>query len=687
MHFDDTLYSTPWTVDVPLGPVPTGRDPLSPLPRFLTRPALGSFAPAEGGWQFEPSLPPELEIQSVLLLHGAYRICFTGGPVLSMIQAGEGVWVGEAPARVLPELFATDKPVETGGEFSHLDTGAWRVGLLQSRENGHRRIVLAVTDLPVAEVESLTRDLQRELGTGAELWAAELERRAAWCRRLPETDDPTLTGHCLEAIESCLEPARGPFSSLWIREPGFDGMRLDRLPGPIHALAACRPDTLRELMQTLADLPALPDGTWPLEIGPDTAAPRGPAAPPVLARQLVDLPKPLLPAPLRERLAKRCALQVHSFLGDGSPASNTLPDWPDASAALTPEICDAGLKLYDLGCLLVAEMEACADLSGDRDLFAEELRHMRKRLLERHWSPKRKALLDRTGDNDFAKRLTAGTLLPLTWKEPPKESVRALQSLFRGTEALRAPTGIRQWERRGEDPEDAPVRLSTQHLLFPALERLPTDISSLLSASWNRLIKQQAPGKAPSAACLHLRLLSMRREVNPELEHYPPWVRYMEHHRRGIVGVAAAVLLVAPILAGVVYMNRPELSRKEEYMEAGHAETLYTLRQYAEAEEVYTRLLETSRTSSRHASYYLKRGNARYHREEYGAAIKDYRRAVELDENRVLHSARWNLAQAYRQTGRREEALRVLRGFLEIYGGDLPSIRARAENAIALLSP
>jgi len=686
--FDETTYSSQWLDGFPLGPLPDTEGVPTEPGRFQTHSSLGALAPRSGNWQFEPVLPPGLEIDAILLLHCGYRIRFTDGRKLEMLQVRGDLWIGEMPSDMMPELFSPDQPVETGEHVALLDTGSGSVGLYHQPTGGIRRCVLRLSN---EEPAALKNRLPADLDTCADplaLWERELHRRREWAARLPDTDQPGEFGPSLERLADIVRPPDGPFRALWVdlgREE-CPGLTPRALPGPLHAFALVRPELVRGLFDTLAALPSLPNGAWPEFIPLHNASFDGPPAPPLLAQQLAALPAPLVKN-IPPELARRCVDHVNALLGDWTPESEGLPNWPDEATAFTPEIQGRNLTLFDLSSLLVAEMDACAALAGDASLFASERHALQERIWNDFWSEKRKVLLDRTADGTHARRVTSGTLLPLLWAGIPRDKQAALLHLLRNEDLLRAPTGIRQWEQREDDPDAPPVRLDTQHLLFPILRQAPSDISALLAASWRRLCREPGAKASPGLAALRLRLLPIETRVNPELERYPGWVRLLERHRNAIVGAAALVLFLAPVVAGIAYMNRPEIGRTEEYMESGHAQTLYSLERFQEAEEAYTRLLELTRDESRRDFYHLRRGNARYRQGKFRGALEDYRVAIELDEKGLLHTARWNLAQTYRELGDTEAALQALREFITEYGDELPADRTRAENAIVLLKP
>jgi tetratricopeptide (TPR) repeat protein len=146
-------------------------------------------------------------------------------------------------------------------------------------------------------------------------------------------------------------------------------------------------------------------------------------------------------------------------------------------------------------------------------------------------------------------------------------------------------------------------------------------------------------------------------------------------------GIAALALLI------VVWRESTAdaFTLAEESLHAGSAKTLTDLGKWDEAEEVYTELLERSRSEGQFETYYYLRANLRYRLERYDEAIADYLKAIEYDPDGFLYQARWNLAQAYVQSGQQERAIQEFRAFQEEYGQELPQFTSRVNMALHLL--
>jgi len=151
--------------------------------------------------------------------------------------------------------------------------------------------------------------------------------------------------------------------------------------------------------------------------------------------------------------------------------------------------------------------------------------------------------------------------------------------------------------------------------------------------------------------------------------------------------VAALVALVAFGALAFGLSRRSGLGHQEERMLSGSAKTLIALGQLEEAEATYTRLLEESRHRSLFATYHFERGKARYRLERHAEARSDFEACIELDEEGLIYQARWNLAQTLSRLGDPEGARREFEAFIAEYGEELPGLKTRAENAIALLAP
>jgi tetratricopeptide (TPR) repeat protein len=658
LRFDITTFHTPWIEQFPLHQ-PAGKADAASASRhrFSTLSTLGGLSREGSSWQFEPTLPSELQIERIWISCSGFQITFQGEKTFKMLNRGNGFWMGESPSTVTPELFSTRDDLQSEASLTWLETGSEHVVLMTSSTPTGNRFVMGVSSSD--SLDDLKEKASALLSDNADFqkaWSDTLREREQWSTAFPESIEQEAPLLALERIAACLEPTPNGLR--------FSAEYENATPFLLEALAA----TGRDLCQQVINgLPTDSPTAWP-----------------VMAQCLNRL-KAQLETPLTlSSAAAGCERSVITALGDWTPDSPSLPQWPHAETALTPEICDTGLTVFDYSALLIAEMEACAILKSDSSLFASEIQALRSRIEEKFWSTKRKAFFDQTAEGEQAKRLTVGTLLPLLWKKPPTEIRKSLDVKSTGSELLAA-TGLRQWEPRDQDASPPPVRLTTQHLLLPLLDKTSDENSSRLSAAWHRLLQSDAEADPILHAALALRLLPYEHKVNPELEKYPAWVLTLEKHRKGIIGTAAALIFLTPVLFGILYAMRPKYGTMEEHMAASRADSLRTLQKTEQAEAVYTDLLQKSSSTSNFAQYHLLRGNLRYKDQDYEAALADYLDAVRLDEEKLLHSARWNLAQVYRELGRTKEAIDSFRAFIDEYGEELPMYKDRAELAISLI--
>lgn len=674
MRFTPSDASTPWTGDFPLSR-PISGAPENGLPDgYATLDSVGGLADEDRIWQFEPGLPPELEIDTLWLTCSGFRIAFRDAPDLRAVYSADRLWIGEVPAAMSPSLFSPRHDAESLQGATVLRLPDAPVALrVESRD--HRKHFVLLRAAPGETAEDLAARSRSLLPSATDLdaaWKQLTDERSAWAGALPETSKP---GHALLALERVAALAvPSPQGIRWRQEA--DDLTL--LPFCAEALAAMGPPTLNALLRHLADAPETGPGWIPRH--PDRP---GLPALPVWGQCLRRLPTALRQTPDFPRALER--LQAHTLaLLDGFPESgDALPQWPSPEAAPTPEVADAGVEVFDLACMLVAELEALEELADAPNRFQPARNALRDRILERHLSPRRKTLLDRKADGDLAGRLTCATLLPLLWSTPPSDLPPSLTT----APELRDNQGIRQWEPRDTDPAPPPLRMETQHLLLPLLDRAKDDAGAHLSAAWHRLVQARGPGADPATAALYLRLLPYEDRINPELETYPGWVLFLEHHRKTVVGTAAALLFALPILAGLLYGAQPEYGRVEEHLLAGQADIFTSLRRHAEAEDLYTHLLDNSRKTDRLGPYHLQRGNLRYRDERFEQALRDYDAAIAHDPDGYLHTARWNRAQALRRLGRTDEAQAAFEAFIAEYGDELRDLKAGAELAIRLMQP
>lgn len=686
MIFDTETYSPLWTGDFLLAPVET-LDARGALPRFQTHATLGCIRGRDALWRLEPGLGADFEVSHTLLLHCGFQLTFPNAQDYQVLHLAPGVLIGRLPPRAKPELFSPEQSTEREEDFAFLKLGDIDLGLYTQFCESDCRFVMAAVEggreACKAKLQALSPAVAEKLNNH---WQTQLKMRESWCAALPESYYAENPGLGLERLQSLIEAPSGIFNGPWIRDPVelTPCMSVALAGQVIPAIALTQPALAADLLNTLLSLPKLPTGSWAASYAPDSGADpdRGPAQPHI-ASFLAALPSACLKTLDRAAWLPALKAQVESFLATDQTAA--LPQWPQADAAFTPEVTDpTSLIQYDLAALLILEIEACQKLSDDLTLMEAQRQKLQQVILQNFWSEKDKRFLDKTTDGTFTRRVTAATLIPLLWRLLDKNQSQALRQCLQSGDELRAPEGIRQWQPKIDDPVPPPLRLGTQHLFLPLLDKLPGEIAALLSADWHRLMEADAELAHPATAALWIRLIPYASRVNHHLERYPSWVRRLEKHRQTLVAVAAVILLLVPSTFGIYFALRSDYNLSDELMESGHAETLVTMGNLVQAEEVYTRLLTHARNQARHPQYYLKRGNLLFIQEKYDAALPDYKQAVDLDAVGNLYQARWNLGQTYARLGETDRAITILREFMAEYGEEIPAYSLRAENAISL---
>lgn len=674
MQFPSNLPTTPWIDGFPLStPLHMETGEATPA-RFATLSSLGGLTDPDRIWQFEPTLPPSLQLESLWLSASGYCLRFQQERPFRMIYLRDNLWIGDAPAALVPDLFSTrHEPVSDGRDIRLAIAGAPVVLHIRKQDGFQQFVIIRGGDTDSCEELALQAANALDDPQAVDhAWQALSDLRQAWIAALPLTDKP---GHALLALERCAADIRPALTELVFQE---EDLSLSTLPLALPALTAMGRDVLSHLLTRVAALPETPAGWIPHQ--PQT--PEEPAWP-VWGQSLLQIPETLRNELPVDDLLPRIEAHLAALMGNWTPSTAGLPQWPKSGTALTPEICGGQLEVFDLAVLLLAEMEALTILTANPDAYAEEREALRARLRDRHFSSKRKALMDRKADGSLAGRMTVATLLPFLLNDRPADLSPALLT----TPELRDASGIRQWEPREQDPAAAPVRSATQLVLLPVLDRVKDETAAMLLAAWQRGLKEASPFSQTLQAAMAVRLLPYAVRVNPELERYPGWVLWLERHRRAVVGAAASLLFLLPVLTGILYATGPELGRVEEHLTANEANILEQLGRDEDAENLYTELLEKSREPSRFANYYLKRGNLRFQRENYEEALGDYQQVINLDPKGLYHKARWNQAQSLRHLGRTMEATRVLESFIEEYQMDFPDLCGRARLTIQLMNP
>lgn len=708
-------YSNIWHSGFPLISLQANRKPSHPLTRvpgcIQTTNALGNLAGhaiteahqlGPRVWQFEAGLPPGFDVTEIQLLNTGYRIETRQGSEMIFIQVHPGVFCGVAPLTVVPELFSNTHAIETEGSVSWMETPEMRIWLEHRQVDDQRQIALVVSpEKKDREGMRMTARKMLEEVSPKQMWTGLWKERMAWLSRLNAEERPVLFDLALETVEAALMPAAGPFAAQWIRDPALSGagMNLNHLQGELPAIRAISPDALDGVLKTLTGLTPNPQGFLP-----STVLLSGDASPypawPTLCQALAPYPEAVsrAGAPLIENLAGH----LTAFL-DSKREGDPLPVWPVGDGAFTPEIFDESLSLVDLPSLLVAEMEAFAKLSGDNGRFASAHDALRTAVLKLCWQPQRGVFLDRVyEDASPVKRMTAGGLLPFLWADLPDAQARGLyRYLETSAESLRGSHGLLQWEPRKGDPAAPPSTSTLQHLLLhPLLKKSPPEVSTLMGAAWGSVLDAlsrndaglpldfqagAAPIWHPLTAAFCVRFAPLHTRLDLELSHYPKFVRFLERHRKGIVGLAAMLVLILPGTFGLYYAMRPDFSAAREQDEAGHAETLYRLGQYQEAAEIYTGLLNLGRFHARHGYYYHQRGKCHWHLGDFPAARNDFARAVERDTDFMMPSAHWNLAQALWRLGETDAARAQFEDVLEVFSEGYPEFGPLARDALQML--
>lgn len=685
MIFDEQRYSPKWVSEFPLIPVPSTETGIF-YPRLTTQNTIGGLAPRSGHWHFEPGLGADLEISEILLLCSGFRLTMLNEQVCELLHSEPGIFMGRLPGRANPELFSTQQKTEMEGPFSFVTDHDQTIGLWTKTENDIQTFALV-------QLQGNRQDCQSKLeaiipnipGTLPKLWEQETSLRQKWCSEIPSETNSERMGLAFERLQGLIERRVGIFEGTWVRDDSLEypGMSLDLTFQILPAVAQFESKIAAELLQTVSSLPRLENGAWAASYSIKGEFNSTQPALPFLATVLKDLPGEALKQLKETTFLDQYSQHLQCFLA--SSEKEELPHWPSPETSFTPEITDpSSLKQFDLSALLVVEMENLQRLSGNKITFEAQRKELESIIWKNFWCSKRKRLLDKTMENDFAARLTAGSLLPLLWKSCPKSEFSFLNQSLSNREEFRASEGIRQWEPKKEDPVPPPVVPRTQLLFLPLLHKLSTAAASILSADWHRLLEADSDLSNPASASLLIQLTPFSRQINPQLEKYPAWVRTMEKHRKSIVTIAAVILLLVPAGFSIFFSIRKDFSQQEELLQSGHAETLLTMGNLEEAEKVYTRLITRSRMKSRLENYYLSRANLRFKLNRYEEALSDYQKTIELDPIGNLFKARWNLAQVYARLNRYEEAIDVLEAFNNEYGEELPGYKQNAEHAMHL---
>ncbi len=709
MATDFQHYSDSWHDGVPLVSLPEGKRANTVLGRaFLTAPALGGIrgAAEKSSWHFEPGLPPGFDVQALHLLNCGYRITSREGADIILLQLRPGVFSAEMPLSVVPELFSTRQTVQDGEFSSRLELDGLRL-LIEHRTEGskRRRMALIINDKD-DDAQRLAARKVLEGPPPSETWAGLWKQRMSWLTRLGAEERPVMFDLALETLDAAVERNEGPFAAQWLRDPELSapGMNLNHLDGELPALARLEPEAARGVIDTLAELPTLPSGCLPAFVTLDDGMADAPAWP-LLARAILAAKHAGALSTPSPELSAKLETHINGYLSAWEETGTILPVWPDGDQAFTPEIFDEDLALTDLAAMLVSEIESLAELCKKPALFSEAKNKLRKILLESHWSDTRGIFLDRMSGGEAGgapvKRMTAGGLIPLIWKDLPDPNRRAILKTLAQSDGLRSRAGLLQWEPRPDDPAAPPIRPELQHLLLqPLLRNAPPEMTTLMGAAWAKSLDDlarantgfplsmtpaQTPEWHPLTAAFCLRFAPLRTKMDLELSKYPKFVRALERHRTKIVGCIAAIIILLPSTIGLHYATREDYSAHREQSEAGHAETLYTLGQYEAAAQIYSDLLRMERFRSRHLYYHFQRGKCHWHLGDYAAAKADFVRAVELDEDLRLPAAHWNLGQTHWRLGQISEARATFEDVLEVFSEGYPELGQRAAHALEML--
>ena len=398
-----------------------------------------------------------------------------------------------------------------------------------------------------------------------------------------------------------------------------------------------------------------------------------------------------------------------SWIQTTKETSDTVPAWPDFDSALTPEILEDSGKFADLPLLLLADLDARERLGGDMDAFQGDQDELASLIVTTFVQKTSNLVMDRDQSGAPVKRQTPSVFLPLLLPRFKEKLHPSIFREFRGSAHLLHEQGLQQWQQWDSDETQAPIRAELQVLLAPEiLSASPEDVKVLVSSSWIRAFQRLAKivGGLPSeltqrghptwnlcCASLNLSIASIRSEVDLSLGDYPPSIRFLERHRRAVVGGVTGFFVCATLSLSAYYAFLPSLTQRQQHSMAGVADSMYSMGKYEKARDQYLELIERIRDERFLSSYYFKLGKSEFHLEHYKVARGYFEKAVALDEAAVKetpgarrsHTMLWNLAQLQRLTGDEALAVETLQTIIELFGETDPKLIEQSLRAIDLI--
>ena len=672
-----------WRSNQILVPSPgQARDPEWRFP-LLTLEEPGHLGPvARQGWSVFLAGPSHLTAGSFdLTAHGFCIEDARMGSGSAWIAAA-GVLVFDLPASFTVELRSADHPVTGDEQARDLEVAECSITLLQHLRHDRRRAVLAVRALALETLRELAASYLDEpvlerwgesQGLYASFWAGQDTHDAVAAETL---------ALAVEDLAASLRGASGVFPYRWVhgRSEDGEGQLTSGLYDQVRAWSVLQPAVAQDLVKCALCAQA-EDGAVPRIARPDGYHDFRWAPLPMLARCAWVAWQSEPNREFHDFVLPRLQRYLQWSISHYDPEWRGLPRWHEVQEAWTPETFRPDVASADLPALLAWELDAFSELARAvpaGPAFPESMYAYRaslgRTLSGFFWNKEAGLFMDRFPTGEHVKRLTLAAALPLLDTTLPRDGLQPVAERLDRGGSLRAPTGVREWERWPDEAEHPPVREDHQLLLLDALAGAGmVEVAGRLSDDLRT--------RDGVASALRLVLLGQPAREERPYALISPLLTWMNEHRLLVLGaaLAAMLLVLGGLIASLTFKRSLTVQAAETSL--GLAQRYYRENRLEEARDMYHEIAASGRIFP---GLYFDLGNAEFKLGHHSEAESAYRLELVQNPNNVMASM--NLALTLLHQQRTTEAQQVYAQVTNRFAQADPVVAERAALALRLLA-
>ena len=687
-----------WLLNPPAGtqPAETGS-----RPGFRLRANPGEIAPniPHAAWLLRLEPPPK----TGCLAHGFVCAGETGNVFHHVYCPAPGTLCGEADHAVEVRLVSDKHPTRRDGAQAILDAPGLCVILLVEKHAGGTRWALVWSG--GGEHETLVQTKAALAVSAKNAWAELLaHRREIRARATCDRDFLPAMNEAIECLLGAMRPADGAFPGLWLdTENDSPAMNLGRALAVLPALGRIAPDDAEKLIQTILLLEE-PDHSLPAFVAPNRSPGQRHAPPPLAAQAALALWRANPSLDFSRRIVPRLARLLRWQLDYFESQPQGICRWRHPAESLAPEIYDDRLATPDTSALLLAELDAFAELAApfpDVEPIVAPVIARRKKieiaLQTFFWDAGECEFRSRYLDGRPIARPTVASAMPLLSAKLAPPQIAQILKLIGPGGVLRQQGAIANWAAWESDKTSASASPLVQILILRALRRRDlTEKADLLASGLAaqirhereqlgrlpaELSKAHSANRAPLETAALVIHLAFGDELGSRVARHrvSPLLNWLDKQRRGLA--TAATLLAAGIalaLAAPALLHRDDETGAETGV--GLAQMHADQGDWRGAISLYEQLLGTPLRDSRAIDFRL--GNAWFHLDGWPQAEAAYRTAIARNPDQPR--AWMNLALTLYQQQKFGEAATWYRNFIAKFGTYYPDLAARAQTALEL---